>query len=155
MDQLTKILNDSYGYLTFYRVKMTDEAGIYAARIETLLGKDERFVMAVVPHHMAIKPHARLNELHWVSFQTRSLPTTYDIPKQPQFNADFPSIKLQVKERSEGKTRYYSPFPVEIELLHNLRRKTAYQFNDVITLSFALKTWDCLINRIDDLLSIL
>ena len=150
MEKLNQILYDHFGYLTFYRVKITDEAGVYAARIETLLGKDERFVMAVVPFHMAIKPQAKINELHWVSFQTRSLPTTYNIQKQPLlFATNFPEIKFQVKQRDETKTQYYCPFPVVVELLHNTRRKTAYQFNDVITLGFALNTWNCLINRLD------
>lgn len=148
MDQLNNILDHYYGHLIFTRVRLTNEAAVYAARIETLLGKDERFVMAIVPVHLAFKDHARLQELHWLSLQTRSLDTTYGINKQLQMAVSIPEIKLKVKNRNEEKTVYYSPYPVDVELLHNSKKRSSYQFNDNITLGYALGTWNCLINKL-------
>lgn len=151
MEQLNTFLNQKYGYLTFFRVKVEDSVGIYCARIQTLLGKEERFVMIIVPFHMAFKERCNFNDLRavWLSFQTRAFDSTYEIPKQPMMTSTdtLQKIQLSVQNRNMDETHYYSPFPVDIVIQHDKRKRSAYQYNDKITLTYALDTWKCIINK--------
>ncbi len=148
--QLTNIFNDHFKNLVFTHVKNTDGYGVYAAHIHSLLGDGNKYILVVVPFHMCIKPQVKLHELWWVSIQTRTLQNGYKLPKQ-HFNNPHtnPEISLTVKDRSLEKTTYYCPLPIQIDLLHNIKKKSVYQYEDKESLGRALFSFNCVVTKLD------
>jgi hypothetical protein len=151
---LVSLLNDHYKNILFTLVKFDGLYAIYAAKISTLLERYTHTITVTVPHYLAIKKQVHLPEIVWNSFQTRSFLNSYNIVAQSLPNEVFSptikrlsDIKLYVKNRTCEKTEYEcKEYPeYQFELLHNLKKKSRYQFHDVISLSNALNTWNCVI----------
>ena len=148
-DIISEALNKYYDNIIFTLVKQEGYYSVYAAKIGTFVGYDDKFLFAVIPQHMSIKQTAKLPELYWVNFQTRHGNGMYkNLPKQ-YISSDrnsYPSVNFSILKRENEKSTYRNQkIPVELNLFHNPKKRTIYQFNDTINLGFALNTWDCII----------
>lgn len=146
-DIISEALVKYYNDIIFTLVKHEGFYSVYAAKIAAMVGSDEKFIFAVIPHHMSIKQTARLSELYWVNFQTRHGTGIYkNLPKQLIPKENYPLINFSIVKREADKSTYRNPkIPVELNLFHNPKKRTIYQYNDTINLGFALNTWDCII----------
>lgn len=144
-DIISEALVKYYDNILFTLVKHEGYYSVYAAKIGTLVGSDDKFIFVVIPQHMSIKQTAKLSELYWVNFQTRHGIDLYkNLPKQFLLRENYPQISFSIVNRENDKSTYQnSKIPVELILTHNPKKRTIYQFNDNITLGFALDTWDC------------
>lgn len=146
------VFNDVFSNLIFYKVK-TDEYSVYMARIYSQENYF-KYVVLVVHNKDAKLNTARIGDLNWVSLQTRSITDNYDIPEQ---NIDYKKldqryaydkIRIIVKDRNEERTSYTSSIPIELILLHNIRKKSVQQYADTMDIRQALATFQCVVKRL-------
>lgn len=118
---------------------------IYGAGLDSQMGGKQRYILAFVPVHLAIKNKARLSELPWKCIQTRVLAYSYRLKNQrwvPPKNRENPTFEIVNRDDSYSE---YVPLDqelnLELTLLHDPKRKTRLQYNNKITLLGALETF--------------
>lgn len=147
------IINKYFENLVFFKVEEKDEFAIYMAKIHAQLITDgSKYVVALVPLHLAVKVQAHLNELAWKNLQTRTLKQSYRIPAQrwiiPQ---GVPFLKFTMTQRTDTHTSYRSEqVPFELLMIHNEKKKTRYQYYPTIHLPAGLDSYGCVIHYIGD-----
>jgi hypothetical protein len=122
---------------------------LFAAKIESWLGNDEdRYIILVVPFHFAVNiDKAKIKDLYWVSLQTRSLKNGYKIYVQPfSFPKDILNYDMAFNSRDNDKT-LYNIDNLEVCLFHDKKKKSIYQYPDVLKLKTALSTFQCVIKK--------
>lgn len=142
------IVNIYLSGLTFYKVDNTADFCIYAAKLHDLvLGDQNNYVLVFVQSHLAILNMCQIHELKWRNVQTRKLhKNKYNIPPQiykPPSNTEDPIFELIERTQKHSSYRCDILPDMAIELLHDIRKKTIYQYYGKITLSSALATYSC------------
>jgi len=147
------LINEYFSNLIFTRVEKklagNQEFFVYAA---SLTGRFEdgrsRYILLMVPSHLAILAKAKISDLSWDNLQTRRLPLPYKLPQQSWVPPrDLPDILLEVNERktkySMYRVREFDRFPFDVLLLHSPSKRTKYQFHNKLMLSACLDTFSC------------
>jgi len=148
------LLNKYFSQLIFTRVDEKETAdgtrfAVYGAGVGGSFGDgNARYILLFVPAHLAVKTRARIYELPWENLQTRNLHYSYRLRKQTWSpSRDLPDITLQISQRTKTHSIYLSSnFPFEVLLLHDLRKKTQYQYHNRITMTAALETFSSVFN---------
>lgn len=150
-------LLDIFRELTFYRVKDTQGYLLYAARLQSLTGDGERYVVLTVPNVPSSRcSSAKMQHLQWIALQTRILSTGYDIPFQQldhrAFDTRYSETKLPMVllSREQDMTSYsYSSLTdsLTVSLLYDPKRKSIHQYPDQMDLRHALKTFRCIVKN--------
>lgn len=171
-NNLTSIFNHIFGSLVFTRVNSINSKvtgyTTYAAKVQSFVGNGSRYVLLVLRDEHATQKSGYLGQLKWVSFQTRTLShefTEYLAPPNsflkeqsldyklmdPRYAEEQGSmkIKLNVKYRDMKKTDYFCPLPIELEILHDEKKKGVYQYPDTLDIRQALNTFQCVIKKIN------
>jgi hypothetical protein len=128
----------------------------YAVRLQVFVGNGYRYIFVFVPLDVSLKNQVSFEELypHFVSIQTRLLDTYFNIPEQAfdyrLFDPRYDNNKywLMIKDRTLDKTEYYSTIPIELEILHDKRKKSSLQYPDKLELRNALNTFQCILKKI-------
>lgn len=147
------IFDEYFKTLIFTHVDVKEGFAVYAARIDTGLCAQSRYVLLFVEERFAFKRQARIRELKWKNLQTRTLQNSYNIKKQGwRAPRSIPDFMLKVKERTNGYTSYVSaegPFPVEILLLHSPKKKTKYQHPNSMLFSSSIELFNGVFNFLE------
>ena len=146
-------VNRYFSDLVFTRVekKSTGDQEFFVY-VAALAGRFEdgrsRYVLLMVPSHLAILAKGKISDLSWDNLQTRRLSLPYRLPKQSWIPPrNLPDVLLEVNERkteySMYRAREFATFPFDVLLLHNPMKRTKYQFNNRLMLSACLDTFSC------------
>ena len=142
-------LNTFFSSLLFTKIKETDGYAIYGAGISgSMLGKN-MYVLLFVEKRMSLLPQAHIRDLQWKSLQTRSLKHQYPLKKQLFLPPKIKNIVLPIVNRSISSTKYLyreGNNEIEVLLLHDPKKKSAYQYYDKMSLSGCLDTFNCVIS---------
>lgn len=149
---------DSYfDNLVFTLVEKKEGFGVYVAQLNSgLAGGLNQYVILFVPEYLSIKERGRIHSLPWQNLQTREITWNYRLPKQKwRLDSGFPDVQLYVQQRTKEFTKYgvseaNDSFPYEIQLLHNPKKKTIYQYHNKMLLSAAVSTFQCVVSYIGD-----
>jgi len=149
-----EIFDEIFANILFYRVSGTSEYTSYMAKI-TSYENYMKYIVLVVRNEYAHAPQTTyIQNIKWVSVQTRLIDQNYDIPEQTVDHKTFDpryfdkKVRLSVKDRNEERTSYVSMLPIELILLHNLRKKSVYQYADTMDIRQALATFNCVIKKL-------
>jgi len=102
---------------------------------------------------LAIFNHARASELPWKNLQTRNLQYSYNLKKQswkpPQ---ELPNPLFRVTKRKNEHSTYSGPpnFPFEVLLLHDLKKKTKYQYHNSLSLYGILESFNSVFDYVGE-----
>jgi len=124
---------------------------VYGAGLSSQMGGNQRYVLAFVPIHLAIKRQSRIEDLPWKCIQTRILAYSYKLKTQrwsPPSRIENPIFEIQ--KRTDGYSEYRSTdenVELELVLLHNSKRKTKVQYNNKITLLGAIEIFRTVITH--------
>jgi len=143
-------LVDYYGDITMQRIKNADGWAVYAAKAHSGLNQN-RYIFAIVPSRQAFAEHTTLNELDWVSFQTRTTDDVLNVPTHHLYLTDerkkVLSDVITATGRTATETMYVTEtLPIKIRLLHDPRKKNQLQYPDKAKLYHALDTFNCVID---------
>ena len=143
---------DYYGDINMRLIKNQDGWGIYAAKISSGLNL-QRYIFVVVPSRLVRLQETNLNNLDWVSFQTRLTDEVYQVPthnilldnKRKKALED----RISVLERVKGETHYIThTLPIKIRLLHDPKKNNHLQYPDTLLLYQALETYRCVLEML-------
>jgi len=145
---------DYFGDLDLRRFKREGNYTIYACTVQSGL-METRVIYAVTLTRFAVRELAKLSEIQWVSFQTRT--TDEHLPTLPK-NSVVP-MKLAKEamqkflfhsvNRTELKTDYRSPdIPLEMSIMNDTKRKNFLQCPDRVNLAQALESYRCIVQAL-------
>jgi hypothetical protein len=154
-DVYGKILNDVYNlFLDYYGnillsiVKTENNYDVYACKVVSYLNL-QKYIFVIVRHTENNPEEANLEELRWVSFQTRSTDDFYNCPSYSlELTPDKKKImsdELAFINRSVATTSYATGIPIKVTLLHDPKKKHMYQYPDKCPLYMALESYMCVI----------
>lgn len=136
--------------LEFYLVEQKQINGmsysLYAAKISSLLGDGQRYILLFVPSSLSDVSKSHISMLRWDSLQTRILQKNYDIPTQTFSLKEQKEDHLHVVSRNDNCTYYSCPtIYAEFGLLHDPKKKSKLQFPDNLSLARAFATYSCVV----------
>ena len=132
-------------------IKLKDEnnESYYFTKIQTQLLNSYRYIIAITPiDNHPINKRTYLKNIPWISLQTRTLKTKYDIPSITYYSNVFDDYHIQVIDRKKTYTTYTSnDFPIQIHVL--VTSTNLFEYPEHATLSNALEKYQTLINIIN------
>ena len=148
-DQVYGALVDYWGDLKMEQIKNTDGWIVYAAKITSGLIQP-RYLFAVVPASAGRGQTTSLNNLDWISLQTRTTDDYYNVPAHAFMITEEKkralSDEISVIDRTKTETMYQTySLPIKIKLLHDPRKNNSLQYPDSLKLYQALETYRCVI----------
>lgn len=140
---------DYYGDITLDKLKVEDNWTIYCTKMNSGLNS-YRYIYVVVSNIMAPGQQATLNQLDWISFQTRETEELYKVSTTNFYLDDTKkkvlSDMITVNERTKTETIYYTDdLPIRIRLLHDPKKNNHLQYPDRAFLYQALNTYHCVV----------
>jgi hypothetical protein len=132
------------------KLKDMDRFSMYYARNTAILGSTFRYLIAVVPKNgVPFGTNERLNNLNWVSLQTRTLEDKYNV----QTYSYTPTISeplnqlINMVSQDEQMTIYSCSkmYKIEISLVHT-RKNNVFQYPPTGNICAALETYQTVIN---------
>lgn len=142
--------NDFYNDIPLIKIKHSEGYSVYACKtVEGL--RDNKYIFVVVPGNGPLQ--TSLNNVDWVSFQTRTTTESHKTPTVPIMLNEQRKLALndiltctnRTKERSEYFTR---ELPLKITLVHDPRKNNSLQYPDECRLYQALETYNCVVEMI-------
>lgn len=134
------------------KIKNVNNYTVYMAKIHSMLGNAFRYLILFVQRDYEIKGvKKRMNELDWVSLQTRTLEDQHDLESHSYTVRKTPALSkiIRVKDRNEQQSIYTADdYPITITLLHT-RKNNSYQYQPTGTIVSALETFQTIITFID------
>jgi hypothetical protein len=131
------------------KIKNVNDFTVYMAKIHSLLGNAYRYLILFVHRDVNITgTEKRMNELDWVSLQTRTLEDHHDLRSHSYQVRMIPDLgqKINIETRDEQKSTYKAEkFPLIVTLLHT-RKNNSYQYQPTGTIVSALETFQTIIN---------
>lgn len=149
--------NSVYGAFVDYfgdvQLKMyKKDAGytIYGCKLKTSLFLN-RYIFVIVPT-VGLQPEdTSLNQLDWISFQTRTTEEFYRLPEINLTTGNKSSLSdvLDVLERTKTTSSYITPtLPIRIKLMHDPKKNNTLQYPDQCKLYQALETFRCVVEML-------
>lgn len=143
---------DFYGDISLNLIKNENGWAVYACRVHSGLGFMNRYIFAIVaaPPHITPSQSVTLNNLDWVSFQTRTTEEMYNVPTHQLFltpaKKEVLSDKINAMERNRDSVFYVTPnLPIKVQLVKDYKRKSAEYYPDKALLYQALETFHCVV----------
>jgi hypothetical protein len=134
---------------TLTKIKNVNNYTVYMTKIYSMLGNTYRYLILFVDRDVNnTGTEKSMNELEWVSLQTRTLedqhdlkPHSYQVRRLPEL-----SNKINIKTRSETESVYdVDGYNLTLTLLHT-RKNNTYQYQPTGTVISALETFQTIIN---------
>ena len=157
------LVNEYFKDLVFKNVETKNGFCIYAAKINSrLAGGYKRYVLLFVPTALSFKTQDHIYNLEWENLQTRTIIHNYNINSQKWdgMNGGVQNILdnlrgiggeipiFEVDQRTDKSTSYHVPDgSVNVELLHDPKKKTIYQYNNKMNMEGILSTFNSSITR--------
>jgi hypothetical protein len=131
------------------KIKNVNGYSVYMVKIHAMLGNAFRYLILFVARDVNITGHSKkMEELEWISLQTRTLEDHHDIKSHTYKPTRITSLSQQinVQTRSETQTTYHTiEYPLVITLLHT-RKNNSHQYQPTGTIVSALETFQTIIN---------
>ncbi|KKL18564.1 hypothetical protein LCGC14_2474240 [marine sediment metagenome] len=139
-----------YGDIALELIKNENSWAVYAAKAYSGLNQ-HRYIFVIVPSRMMRGQKTTLNQLDWVSFQTRTTDDVYQVPTHHLYLDDkrkkMFSDKITAIERISEETHYITDsLPIKIRLLHDPKKKNHLQYPDQAFMYQALDTYRCVVD---------
>ena len=132
------LINSYISDLKFSPVDNINNFTVYGAKTN-IPGK---YVLVFVPENRVVKRNANIQELDWKSVQVRKLSKPYNLSSQSWIiGRGLKDLTFEMQERSMMHTRYRSTdeeCPYELLMMHDIKKKSMYQFYKYQTLSDAM-----------------
>lgn len=131
------------------KIQDTDKFSTYATKLYCLLSKECRYLIAIMYKTIdSIGSQTKLNDIEWISFQTRTLKDSYNCNTHSfTVNAthEFASSIIERKESTKEATSYLCiNLPLVVTLLHT-KNKTVDSYQPKGNLMLALETFETII----------
>jgi hypothetical protein len=145
-----ELVNPFFKDLVFTKVEPKEGFTIYAAAVSATLGDGKKqYVLVLVPTHMAIVDQAHIHELHWHNVQTRYLQNGYRLaPQRFAVPKGIPLLMFHITRREVSRSTYVAEdnVPLQMDLLHDPKKKSVHQYYDKMNIVGALMTFRCSIS---------
>lgn len=129
------------------KIKNVETYSMYMTKTYCLLNKECRYIVVFAPaDNMPEGVRQKLNNIRWVSIQTRTLEDKHELePHGYIAKAEGPLMALitRTKITQEASTYSCEKFPIIVTLLNSKSVSSAYQ--DRGTIIAALETWETII----------
>ena len=143
---------DYYGNLKLKVIKVDAGWVFYGAKVSSGLNEN-RYIFVIVPQRLAPAEEATLEQLDWVSFQTR---TTTDVHQVPTHNLYLDETrkqmipdKITVVDRTADETHYVTDsLPIKVRLIHDPKKNNYLQYPDQAFMYQALETFRCVVDML-------
>jgi hypothetical protein len=153
VDGVSPSLSSMYDAFTKYfsdpvmtKIKDVEKYTMYMSKTYCLLSTEYRYIIALVPQDINIIGFKKnLNELRWLSLQTRSLNDNHNLPQHyyvARRGSILDSEIYRIKTEDKASTYKCDRFPIIITLLHT-KGKNDYQDKGIIIT--ALETYQTII----------
>ncbi len=136
-----------FGNPIMIKIKDTpDNTSIYYTKINCLLGKYKRYLIIITKKDVnKIGDKEYMENLHWISLQTRELEVDYNIQKHeytPRLLKDLYK-QIYITERTKDYSNYNcTEYPhLNIVLLHDQNINSEYQYSDKGDIVNAIETY--------------
>lgn len=142
---------DFYGDISLNLIKIENNWAVYACRVHSGLGFMNRYLFAIVPTYYATPPDTMtLNNLDWVSFQTRTTEEVYNVPTHQLYlspqKKQVLSDKIKSIDRNQNSVSYVTEsLPIKLQLIRDNKRKSAEYYPDQCLIYQALETYHCIV----------
>ena len=165
-----EVFNKIFDSLIFYKTNpiqgnILTTYTTYAAKLQSFTSNSSRFVLLILRNEDAKYEKSTIHQLNWISLQTRTLSNEFTVGTKRDYlpiegfdlkrldtryveERGDSKIKLNLKSRDYNKTEYFVPLPIELELLHDVKKKSVYQYADTLELRQALSTFECVIKKL-------
>lgn len=131
------------------KIKDVGEYTMYMTRIHAMLGNAVRYLIVITTMDVRDKGSIiKLENLNWISLQTRTLEEIHKIPSHSYIAAKKPPLnqKITLISQDEEKSTYNAEtFPLIITLIHT-RKNNTFQYSPSGTIVSALETFQTIIN---------
>jgi len=147
-DYCYRIFAEYFDHMRLEKVRDEDKLSIYMAKLPCMLLNEQRYVIAMVPRDNYPPSHQKmLDELQWVSLQTRNLTTEYPTMIRQTYELKRNGVyekRVMVRSRSPEITIYdVEDLPLMVSLLHV--RRNEYEYPNEGMLNSALETFRTII----------
>lgn len=143
---MNTLINDYFGNPLLRKIRDEGQYSIYIVRIKGMTMSLNKLLIAVVPRDVyTLSTDVRLEKLNWMFLQTRQLEEQGDIPSATYIPKNVPT-KINRYFQNDQLSRYKCETyqGIEIVLLEN---KNAYDYGETGTISGALETYNCVIEK--------
>ena len=140
---------DYYGDLKLRLIKVENGWSVYCCKAYSGLNQ-QRYIFVIVPQRLSPGEEATLDQLDWVSFQTRTTDEVHQVPTHHLYLDDvrkkMMSDKITAVDRTKEETFYVTDsLPIKLRLLHDLKKNNYLQYPDRAFLYQALDTYRCIV----------
>ena len=141
---------DYYGDIKLRLIKVENGWAVYCAKAYSGLNLN-RYIFVVVPQRLALGEEATLEQLDWVSFQTRTTDDVHPVPTHNLFldenRKKMMPDKITTVDRTADETHYVTDsLPIKIRLIHDPKKNNYLQFPDQAFMYQALDTYRCVVD---------
>jgi len=140
---------DYFGDISLRLIKNENGWAVYAAKVYSGLNEN-RYIFIVIPSNQAYSQEVNLNNVDWISFQTRTTDDVYNVPTHHLYlNEERKSAMpdtITATGRTEHETSYITDnLPIRVRLMHDPRKKNHLQYPDKAKMYQALNTFRCVV----------
>jgi len=143
---------DYFGDIEMGLIKTVGQHKVYASKISSGLLNQNRYIFVVVPQSRTYELGnvETLNNLDWVSFQTRMTEEVHAVPEHGLYSTPerkkMLNDKVKVVERTKDETFYLTnSLPIRVRVLHDPKKKNSLQYPDEAYLYQLLESYRCVI----------
>lgn len=141
---------DFYGDIKLGYIKNFDGGwAMYGAQVFSGLNLN-RYIFVIIQARLARGQEMTLDQMDWVSFQTRTTEDVHKVPTHHLFVNEnqkkaLPDI-ITATSRTGEETRYITDsLPIKVQLMHDPKKNNQLQFPDKMRLYQALGTYRCVV----------
>lgn len=133
---------------TLVKIKDVDVYSVYMIKIHALLGNAYRYLILFVDaDKKTVGSKVEMDQLKWVSLQTRTLEEYHNIPTHSYtvVNSGPLTQRITLKDRDDVKTDYkVESLPLTVTLL-NTKKSSSFQYSSTGSIIVALETYQTII----------
>jgi hypothetical protein len=132
------------------KIKDENNQSFYYVKIQSQLLNSYRYIITIIPQDSyPIYKRTYLQNINWISLQTRSLKTNYNIPSITYHNDNLDNYNIRVFDRTSNYTTYTSKDFTNIQIHVLITSNNIYEYPEHATISNALEKYQTLINIIN------
>jgi len=145
-DNMYKEFDKYFNHPTMVKIKNVNKHSMYMTKTVCLLSNECRYIIAFLPlDEFPIGGKERMNNLRWMSLQTRTLPDKHDLPSHGYQHKRDGALKATITRTCvtpEASTYKCETFPLIVTLLH---KKSDYDYQSTGNIISAIETYSTII----------
>tara|TARA_Y100000592_G_C5447414_1_gene306782 strand:+ start:430 stop:876 length:447 start_codon:yes stop_codon:yes gene_type:complete len=129
------------------KLKDEDNQSFYFSKVHCQLLNSYRYIIAItVQDNNPLGKRSYLENIPWISFQTRSLKTKYNIPSISYHSDVLDKYNIRILDRKSNYSTYTSEDFTNIQIYVLVTSSNMYEYPEHATISNALEKYQTLIN---------